>query len=506
MLPSLDKQLNKVTTYRLVLYVLLFWLLAASAFGFFGKLSFSGWQIIGTCIYLLIACWLINRVFAWVFRAPAHDDSAYITAMILALIITPFRRESDAPILIWAPIIAMGAKYIIALHRQHVFNPAALAMVITGFAIQKSASWWVGTEVLFWPVLIGGFLVVKKIRRFDAVTSYLVVAMSSALIYALVSGSEVTATLRQLVLFSPLIFFSTIMLVEPETMPPRHVWRLVYGGLVGLLSAPFIHIGSFYFTPELALVTGNLCGWLLSRRERFVLTLREQVSVGVSISELVFDGPRRPSFQAGQYLEWNLSHQHPDSRGIRRYFTIASSPTESGLRLGIKKYQPMSSYKQALLKLQPGQTIIAEQLDGDFTLPKNQQQPLVFIAGGIGITPFRSMLKYLLDQHETRPMTLFYANQVKDDIVYTDIIKQAEAELGLKTVYVLSDKSKIPADWTGQRGYITAEMLKQEVPNYGTAIFYLSGPQGMVTAYEKILRSLRVKRSKIVTDYFPGFA
>jgi len=506
MLSFLDKLLNRITMYRLVLYVLIIWLSIAAGLGFFGELQFTGWQIIGTALFFVVVCWFMNRVLAWAFRAPAHDDSAYITALILSLIITPYRRELDLPLIVWAPILAMSAKYILTWRRQHFFNPAAAAVVLTGFILSKSASWWIGTADMFWPVLIGGYLVIRKIRRLDAVSTYITVTVITSVVYGLSRDSEIITILRQLFLNSPLLFFSAIMLTEPATMPPTHRWRVLYGGLIGLLSAPFIHIGTFYFSPELALVTGNFAGWCITRRERFRITLREKIRIAPTITELVFDGPRLPKFQAGQYLEWNVAHHHPDARGTRRYFTIASSPTETGLRIGIKQYQPMSTYKQVLLQLQPGETIVAEQIDGDFVLPKKIGQPLVFIAGGIGITPFRSMLKYLLDRKEIRPITLFYANQIESDIVYTDIIKQAVQELGLQAVYVLSDKEKVPADWTGERGYITAEMMQKFVPEYSAARFYLSGPQGMVTSYVKMLKSIGVKNSHIRTDYFPGFA
>lgn len=502
----IDRLLNKVTMYRLVLYVLIGWLSVAAGLGFFDQLQFTGWQIIATTLFFVVACWMTNRVFALAFHASAHDDSAYITALILSLIITPYRREADLPLIMWAPILAMSVKYIIARHRQHFFNPAAAAVVITGLTLAKSASWWVGTADMFWPVFIGGFLVIRKIRRFDVVSVYVTITLITSVVYGLSRGSDIVAISRQVFLHSPLLFFSAIMLTEPATMPPTHRWRLLYGACIGLLSAPFIHIGTFYFTPEVALVTGNALGWIVTRRERFILTVREHIHIAPTITDIVFDGMRLPSFQAGQYLEWNVAHHHPDGRGTRRYFTIASSPTESGLRIGIKKYQPMSTYKQALLQMQPGESIVAEQIDGDFVLPKNLQQPLVFIAGGIGITPFRSMLKYLLDKKVVRPITLFYANQVESDIVYTDILNQAVAELGLRTVYLLSDQSKIPESWSGQRGYISAEMIKKFTPNFAEAKYYLSGPQGMVTAYVKMLKKLGIKNSQIVTDYFPGFA
>ena len=108
-------------------------------------------------------------------------------------------------------------------------------------------------------------------------------------------------------------------------------------------------------------------------------------------------------------MEWTLGHEEPDSRGIAAISPSASAPTEPDLRLGVRVNDPSSTYKQALLEMDPGDEIIAGQLSGDFTMPKDPDQPLVFVARGIGITPYRSMIKYLLDTHQRRPITLFYS-------------------------------------------------------------------------------------------------
>jgi len=114
-----------------------------------------------------------------------------------------------------------------------------------------------------------------------------------------------------------------------------------------------------------------------------------------------------------------------DSRGNRRYFTIASSPTEKELRLGVKFYPNGSSFKKALASMNEADTIIASQLSGDFIMPSNKKKKLVFIAGGIGITPFRSMIKYLIDTKQKRDIVLIYSNRTKTDVIYKNIFDSA---------------------------------------------------------------------------------
>src|SRR6185436_19480997 len=141
----------------------------------------------------------------------------------------------------------------------------------------------------------------------------------------------------------------------------------------------------------------------------------------------------------GQYLEWTLPHAKPDARGTRRFFTIASSPTEPVVRLGVRLYDKPSSFKRALVELRPGDTMVAQSLSGEFVLPKDASKKLAFIAGGIGITPFRSHLQYLLDRKEVRDITIIYANKAPDHIAYAPLLAQAAEHLGTKIVHVVGE-------------------------------------------------------------------
>ena len=178
------------------------------------------------------------------------------------------------------------------------------------------------------------------------------------------------------------------------------------------------------------------------------------------------------------------------------FFTIASSPTEADVHLGVKFGRGMSSFKKALSAMQSGGKIYAGQLGGDFVLPRDAARKLVFIAGGIGITPFRSMVKDLADRGEKRDIVLLYANKDAEDIAYRPLLDDAARTLGLRTVYVMAEK--------GER--IDAAFVTACVPDFRDRTFFLSGPTGMVDAFKGMLRGMGVRRRNIVTDYFPGFA
>ena len=243
---------------------------------------------------------------------------------------------------------------------------------------------------------------------------------------------------------------------------------------------------------------------MVSPKQKVVLKLKRKGRISSDMMNFVFKPSHRLAFEPGQYMELTLAHAKPDSRGNRRFFTIASSPTEDDLHLGVRFYANSSSFKKALYRIDGRSKMIAGQIAGDFTLPKDPKQKLVFLAGGIGITPFRSMLKYLIDMHEHRDIVLLYANRTTDEIAYKDILSEAQTKLGIKVFYTLTNTQFIPRNWRGLVGRIDERMIQQAVPDYQERTFYLSGPLDMVRAYEHILKNMGVKRDQIKTDFFPG--
>ncbi len=428
---------------------------------------------------------------------------------MLALLIAPIAASTDTTffaLATWASIWSMASKYIFAIGKKHLFNPAAFAIALTSIAINQSANWWVGTAWMLPFVLVGGLLLVRKIRRFDLVVSFFAVAMVSIVVSGIIRGVPLFRLVSTTLVETPIFFFAFVMLTEPLTTPPTKTLRLIYGAVVGLLFAPWVHVGSFYSTPEIALVLGNIFSYLVSPKAKFVMNLKEQITVADHTSDFLFEPSQELKYRPGQYMEWTLEHERPDRRGNRRYFTLASSPTEKDLRIGVKFYPDGSSFKHALSGMVSTDVIVGAQLAGDFVLPINVTKKLVFIAGGIGVTPFRSMIKYLVDRHEPRDIVLFYSNKTPADIAYRDVFDAAKDELGIKTIYALTDKATVPAGWTGKVGYVDAKMIAEEVPDFADREFFISGPHGMVTAFQKTLKGMGVPASRIKTDFFPGFA
>jgi ferredoxin-NADP reductase len=405
--------------------------------------------------------------------------------------------------LVWASVWAIASKYMLTLGKKHIFNPAALGVALTALFLGQPATWWVAGNLPMLPlVLVGGLFIARKLQRFDLIGVFVLV---NVLTVALTTPADMLVqALTETLTHSPLFFLAFAMLTEPLTAPQARWPRLAYAALVGILASPTIHFGDFYLTPEIALLAGNVFAWIVSPRGRFALTLERIEEAANGAYDFVFSSDKRLAFQPGQYLEWTLDVPNADSRGNRRSFTIASSPTEDQVRLGVKFYPSPSTFKRALGTMQPGDQIYASQLAGTFVLPRNPNTKLAFLAGGIGITPFRSMIQYLLDRNERRDITLLYGNAATHDIAYRGVFDAADRDLGIRTVYaVASDPSPEP----GMRaGFIDAKMIRAEIPDYRQRVFYISGPHAMVSLMQQTLRDMGVPRSRIKTDFFPGLA
>ncbi len=487
----IDRFLNTITMYRLVLYELIFLAVISIIFSYIGKLGYN-WPItsmIFSLVVLLVSCYIINLIFSKILRIPINIESSLITALILFLIMPPASTEKEIIILVLVGFIAMASKYLISPFKKHIFNPVALAIFIIYILNFNTAIWWVGDTSMIPFLLIFGFLVIRKIKRFAMFLSFTV-----AWLFSLSFFERTIFTSLQSFQFAlgPTLFFATIMLTEPITTPPTRKLQIIYGALAGFLLNVNFRVGKLVTTPEFVLILVNIFSYSTSPKRKLIFLLKEKNKLAKDIYEFIFIPDAKFSFRPGQYLEWTLAHNKTDSRGNRRFFTIASSPTENYIKLGVKYNNPPSSFKNKLFGFKNGDKILAGQLGGDFVLPRDSNKKLVFLAGGIGITPFRSMIKYLLDKGETRDIVLLYNAKSDDEIVYHDLFAEAQHKIGFKPKYVIGN-------------FITEKLIKNEVPDYIERNFYISGPAIMVNTLKKMLLEMGVSRFNIKTDYFPGF-
>ncbi len=505
MMNFIDRGLNHITMYRLVLYYLAGLLVVAFGFSFFQLVPTSPMDLLFSSSFILLVCWAVNRAFGALLRIPVNAESVYITAAILALIMPPVAWNDVTGMegLALASAAGIASKFLLAFRRKHIFNPVAIGAIAPAFLLDQPATWWAGGNLAMLSfVIIGGLLVVRKVQRFEMMAAYVLASVVATLASA--SPEMYGEAAQQSFIYSPLLFAGFSMLTEPLTAPSSRWPGIAYGALIGALATPNMHIGEFYLTPEIAFVVGNIFAFVLAPHGRFKLTLLRVEELATGCYNFVFASNRKLPFKAGQYLDWTMHVDNADDRGNRRPFTVASAPNEHEVHLGVKFYNKPSAFKRSLLELREGDVIYGSQIAGDFTLPRNTDEKLAFIAGGIGVTPFTSMVKDMLHRNDRRSVVMLYGNNTMNDIAYADVFDRAERELGIRTVYAVADSKQAYDNL--HPGFIDAHLIKREMPDYRERTFYVSGPRSMVLKFKDELKALGVSRSRIKVDFFPGFA
>ena len=202
-------------------------------------------------------------------------------------------------------------------------------------------------------------------------------------------------------------------------------------------------------------------------------------------------------YKPGQYVILEIDVE--DLEGNTRPLSIASSPTEGFILLSTKIRD--TPFKQKLIALKPGDKVKVKGPMGMFTL-KEDAKEIVFLGGGIGITPFRDMIKYAADRKLAIKLTLLYSNKTAADIVYKDEWEAFQKQNpNLKVVHTITDD----ASWHGRKGRINEAMIKEFCSDVNTAIFYICGPPGMVTGLYELLKTMNIPQSNIKIEKFAGY-
>lgn len=210
------------------------------------------------------------------------------------------------------------------------------------------------------------------------------------------------------------------------------------------------------------------------------------------VTSFFFKPEKEIAFKAGQFMHYNLPHTNPDDRGIERYFTIAAAPYENIIRITTRFSENGSSFKAALRKLNVEDAIEADGPEGEFVVD-DPNESMVFIAGGIGITPFRSILLDL--EHKNLPfkVTLLYANHDQNIVFKDELENIAKANPNFKIVYVFSPE------------HVDEKKIREAVADLQTQHFYVSGPEPMVNAIVGTLSAMNISADHIKKDWFPGY-
>lgn len=201
--------------------------------------------------------------------------------------------------------------------------------------------------------------------------------------------------------------------------------------------------------------------------------------------------PEEPlKWTAGQYVRVELPHENPDAEGTKRWFTNSAAPYEGIMQITTRVSK--STFKQALSKLEPGNELrLIENPEGDFTW-RDSDRPKVFVAGGIGITPFRSILKQRAHDGEPLKVTLVYGSRTSDVPFKDELARWQSADSRLKVQYVVGAP-------------LTAESLANVVPDLNGSLVYVSGPKPMVQALSSDLAKHGLPEAQLMRDEFPNY-
>lgn len=244
------------------------------------------------------------------------------------------------------------------------------------------------------------------------------------------------------------------------------------------------------------------------------LKLLEKVShKGTDIMSFRFsrsdDQNNNLNYKAGQYSVLDLGTMQ-DPEGPTRSFTIASSPTEKDVIMITTRIRD-TPFKQKLSRLEEGTAVKIMAPAGNFTLPQDYSVPLVFLSGGIGVTPFRSMIKYAADKQLPLKIAMFDSNRNQANILYKDEFDScAKVNTNLRIIYTITkeEDNNLSSDWKGERGYIDAVMLAKYLTKYElvNSIFYICGPPAMLNAMQKLLsEEIGVPDERIRIEEFTGY-
>lgn len=219
-------------------------------------------------------------------------------------------------------------------------------------------------------------------------------------------------------------------------------------------------------------------------------------------------------FNAGQYAYFDLDDVVADDKGSTRHFTISSSPTENFIMLSTKIRD--SPYKQRLSTLKVGDTVDVRGPEGEFILPENASESLIFLSGGIGVTPFRSMINYASDKHLPLKIILFDSNKNQQNILFKkEFDDLAALNENIKVVHTLSgdnsDRNNVSNTtdvWKGEKGRISKEIILKHVDTntLNNSIFYVCGPPDMLKSMQLLLENeMDIPKERIKVEEFTGY-
>ena len=209
-----------------------------------------------------------------------------------------------------------------------------------------------------------------------------------------------------------------------------------------------------------------------------------------------------PDYRPGAYFWVELPDRgHADEKGLRRHISLVTSPTENGV-VGLATRLRDTAFKRTLAELEVGDEVQIEEPKGSFLLPEDTGVEYVFVAGGIGITVFRSMLRYVADEGLPYRITLVYSNRDRESSAFLDELEELQRRIeGLRVVLTMTDEE----GWEGESRRVDAEVLGELVGGLEGKTFFVAGPPGMVEGVSESLLAAGLPEDRVVAGKFSGY-
>ncbi len=231
-------------------------------------------------------------------------------------------------------------------------------------------------------------------------------------------------------------------------------------------------------------------------------TVAETREVAKGTLHVTFSVEDYPAYRPGAYFWVELPERgHADEKGLRRHISLVTSPTEEGV-VGLATRIRDTAFKRTLAELEVGDEVIVEEPKGSFLLPEETDEKYVFVAGGIGITVFRCMLRYVADERLPYEITLVYSNRDQESAAFLDELQALEAQIpGLKLVLTMTEDES----WEGESRRIDAELLRDHLGELDGYRYLVAGPPEMTQAVVDELHGAGVPEASVLADKFSGY-
>jgi len=231
---------------------------------------------------------------------------------------------------------------------------------------------------------------------------------------------------------------------------------------------------------------------------KFETYVKEIIPRTYNVTSFRFPRPAELNYKAGQFFFVTLK---ADGKELNKHFSFSSSPTEK-THIEFTKKLSDSDFSAALKELKAGDWARIDAPYGKFTF-EGEHEKIGLLGGGIGITPFMGICKYCTDMRLDTKVTLLYGNRTEKDIVFRKELEALqEQNVNLKVVFTLNEAD---SGWQGATGFVTADMIKREIPDYKETVFYTCGPPAMVEVMEKLVVQLGLPKTQLKREYFTGY-